>query len=99
MKSIVDYTNKLKDFFASNTALTKMEVLTIATESTQVNALPYTFSNPNIETDMVCVGMVLGTPSAKMSDWVVNTDTAGQAKISGTLSGSTTITIFLMKSR
>ena len=80
-------------------ALTTLECLVLSTGSTAVSALPYTFTNPDIETDMVCLKAVLGDPSAQLGDWTVNTDTAGSAVVSGTLSVSTTITLYMMKSR
>lgn len=78
-------------------ALEKCECLILSANG--ISALPYTFSNNAIETDMVCINSVLSNPSAQLSDWTVNTDTAGQATISGTISGSTNITIYMMKSR
>lgn len=69
------------------------------TGASAISSLPYTFTNENITTDMVCIKAELGTPSAQTSDWTVNTDTAGQAVISGSISGSTTLTLYLAKSR
>ena len=71
----------------------------VLTTSSAVSALPYTFTDAAIETDMVCIKAVLSSPSAQTGEWTVNTDTAGQAIISGTISGSTNITLYLMKSR
>lgn len=83
-----------------STAVAKCECLVLSTGNTQVSALPYDFTNSAIETDMVCINSVLGNPSAQVSEeWEVNTDTAGRARVSGTISGSTTITLYLMKSR
>lgn len=84
-------------FDSRDTAIAKCECLILSANG--VSALPYTFSNAAIETDMVCINSVLSNPSAQLSDWTVNTDTAGQATISGTISGSTNITIYMMKSR
>lgn len=83
------------DTNATNIAKCECLVLT----ASAVSALPYTFSNAAIETDMVCINSVLSNPSAQLSDWTVNTDTAGKATISGTISGSTNITLYMMKSR
>lgn len=80
-------------------AVSKCECLILSTGSTAVSALPYDFTNDAIETDMVCINSVLGNPSAQISDWTVNTDTAGRARITGSISGSTTITLYLIKSR
>lgn len=63
------------------------------------SSLPQTVNNANITTDMVCIHSELGTPSAQTSDWTINTDTAGQVTVSGSISGSTTLTLYLAKSR
>jgi len=84
-------------FDSRDTAIAKCECLILSANG--VSALPYTFSNAAIETDMVCINSVLSNPSAQLSDWTVNTDTAGKATISGTISGSTNITLYMMKSR
>ena len=80
------------------TKLSKTEVLIINVAS--FSSLPQTVSNANIESDMVVVNSVLGTPSAQIADWTVTTST-GSLTISGTsaISGSTTATLYLMKSR
>lgn len=78
--------------------LSKTEVLIINVSS--FSSLPQTVSDANIESDMVVVNSVLGTPSAQTADWTVTTST-GSLTISGTsaISGSTTATLYLMKSR
>jgi hypothetical protein len=82
---------------ANATAIAKCETLVLSASS--VSALPYTFTNSAIETDMVCINSVLSNPSAQLSDWTVNTDTAGSCVVSGTISGTTDIKLYLMKSR
>jgi len=84
---------------ANATAIAKCECLVLTASA--VSALPYTFSNAAIETDMVCIHSVLSNPSAQLADWTVNTDTAGSCVVSGSnaISGSTDITLYLMKSR
>lgn len=95
-----DSTNVKSKLDQLSEAITKCECLILSTGNTQVSALPYDFTNPAIETDMVCINSVLGNPSAQVSEeWEVNTDTAGRARVSGTISGSTTITLYLIKSR
>lgn len=79
-------------------SVVKDRVLVLSTSSA-VSALPYTFTDAAIETDLVCIQSNLSNPTAQTGDWTVNTDTAGQATISGTISGSTDITLYLMKSR
>jgi len=75
----------------------KCECLVLTQAS--ISALPVTISNAAIETDMVVINAVLSNPAAQTADWTVNTDTAGQATISGTISGTTDLTLYLMKSR
>ncbi len=63
-----------------------------------VSSLPVTISNNDITEDMVAMKATLGTPSAQTSDWTVDT-AEGSLTISGTVSGSTTLTLYLSKSR
>lgn len=79
------------------TSVGKLPVLVVTFSS--FSSLPQTVTNSNITTDMVCLKAVLGTPSAQTGDWTVNTDTAGQVTVSGSISGSTTLTLYLAKSR
>ena len=79
------------------TDVAKMKVLVV--DLGTVSSLPKTQTVSGIETDMVCIHSELGTPSAQQSTWTVNTDTAGQITISGTINGSTTVKLYLMKSR
>lgn len=75
---------------------TKSDCLVISVSS--FSAMPKTVSNSSITSDMVCVKAELGTPAAQMSDWTVTT-AAGSVTISGTISGSTTMKLYLAKSR
>jgi len=79
-----------------NDKISKTEVLIINVSS--FSSLPQTVSNSNIESDMVVVNSVLGNPSAQTADWTVTTSN-GSLTISGSISGSTTATLYLMKSR
>lgn len=63
-----------------------------------VSTLPITITNTAITADMVCVKAELGTPSAQTGDWTVTT-TDGQAVISGTISGSTTLKLYMIESK
>ena len=58
------------------------------------SSLPQTVSNAAITSDHVVVNSVLGTPSAQTGDWTVTTS-AGSLTIAGTISGSTTLTLYL----
>lgn len=66
---------------------------------TGITGLPVSYMDSRFDTDMVCIHAVLSNPSAQLDDWTVNTDTAGRCVISGSISGSTDITLYLMKSR
>lgn len=79
------------------TTASELRILKITFSS--FSSLPQTVTNSNITTDMVCIHSELGTPSAQTSDWTVNTDTAGKVAVSGSISGSTTLTLYLAKSR
>ncbi len=101
-KKIIDSTNltylwgKIKTLV--QTAVGKSETLVIDIAS--FSSLPKTVSNSNIESDMIAVNMILGTPSAQTGDWTITTAN-GRLTISGTsaISGSTTVTLYLTKSR
>ena len=62
------------------------------------SSLPKTVSNSNVTSDMVVIKAELGTPSAQTSDWDVTTSN-GSLGITGTISGSTTLKLYLAKSR
>lgn len=64
--------------------------------SSSFSSLPQTISNSNITADHVVINSVLSNPSAQTGDWTVTT-TSGSLTISGTISGSTTITLYLMR--
>ena len=65
-------------------------VLTIPSFS----SLPQTISDAAITDKHVCLKAELGTPSAQRGDWTVTTST-GSLTISGSISGSTTATLYL----
>ena len=62
-----------------------------------ISSLPKTITNAKVLKDMVVVHSELGTPSAMTSEWTVNTDTAGQFTIRGTISGSTTLKLYFIE--
>ena len=74
----------------------KLEALVI--DCGTVSSLPRTVTDANIEDDMVVLNSEIGTPSAQTGDWTVTTS-AGSLTVSGTISGSTTLKLYLMKSR
>lgn len=77
-------------------AIAKCEVLEISVAS--FNALPHTITNSDIEDDMKVVNSVLSNSSAQLSDWTVTTS-SGSLTISGSINGTTTAILYLMKSR
>lgn len=59
-----------------------------------ISVLPATISNANILASHVVLEALFGTPSAQTGDWTVATS-AGSLTISGNISGSTTLTLYL----
>ena len=76
--------------------LTNVLVISVSSFS----SLPKTVTNSNITSDMVVLKAELGTPSAQTADWDVSTSD-GLLQITGTnaISGSTTLKLYLAKSR
>ena len=70
----------------------------LALSVSSVSSLPQTISNSKITADMQAVGCVLSNPLAQTGDWTVTTS-AGSAQISGTISGTTDITLYLANIR
>ena len=64
------------------------------------SSLPKTYTNSNITSDMVVLKAELGTQASQTADWTVTTSN-GSLQITGTsaISGSTTLKLYLMKSR
>ena len=58
------------------------------------SSLPQTVSNSSITAKHEVVSWVVGTPSAQTGDWTWTT-AAGSVTISGNISGSTTLTLWL----
>lgn len=80
----------------AETAAELREALVITVAS--FSSLPQTVSNADITSDMVVVNSVLDTPSAQTGDWTVTTSD-GSLTVAGDISGSTALTLYLMKSR
>lgn len=62
-----------------------------------INTLPVTIANANIKYDMVVVGYKFGTPDAFVSRLIVNT-ASGSVELSGTISGTSTVELWLASS-
>lgn len=74
-------------------AISQIKCLVI---SSSFSALPQTITNANITSNHVVINSVLSNPSAQTDDWTVTTSN-GSLSISGSISGSTTITLYLMR--
>lgn len=61
-----------------------------------VSSLPRTIANSAVTENHVLSEAVLGTPNVQISDWTVTT-TNGSVVISGSISGSTTLRLFLTR--
>ena len=73
-----------------------VQVLKISKSS--VSSLPTTISNAAITADMEVIHSVLSNPAAQAGDWTVTTS-AGSASISGSISDTTNITLYLAVTR
>ena len=67
---------------------------TLVLTSGSFSSLPQTINNSAIRSDHVVVNSVLSNPSAQTGDWTVTTS-SGSLTISGSISGSTTVTLYL----
>lgn len=102
MGDMIGATPPINDTVASeNTVYSSAKVETmkvvVATKAS-VSSLPTTISDAKITSDHVLLNSVLSNPSAQTGDWTVTTS-AGQAVISGTISGTTDITLYLAPQR
>lgn len=79
---------------AVSAAVNEMKCLVIVSSS--FGTLPQTISNSKITSDHVVVNYVLSNINAQISDWTITTSN-GSLTISGSISGSTTLTLYLMK--
>jgi len=97
------YTTKIpataiSDIAESNLTPTIAQMATLVITKSSFSSLPLTITDANIESDMVVVNAVLGSPASQTGDWTVTTSN-GSLTVSGSISGSTTLTLYLMKSR
>ena len=76
-------------------ALVVADAITVSIAS--FNSLPKTVSNAAITADHIATHLEVGTPTAQVGEWTVTT-AAGSVTISGTISGSTTAQLVLVKS-
>lgn len=93
-QNVSDLTNDAGYQTASQVASAVNEAKVLQVDVAAFSSLPQTVSNSAITADHVVVNSVLGTPSAQTGDWTVTTS-AGSLTIAGTISGSTTLTLYL----
>lgn len=86
-------TYNIKDTTARNALENKILTLTVGAFS----SLPLTISNSKITADMVVLSCEFGTTEAIKSD-ITWTTSAGQLRLTGSMSGTTTAQIVLGKS-
>ena len=80
----------------SGVSIADLQLLVV--EKSSFSSLPQTISNANITSDMVVINSVLSNPSAQTGNWTVTTSN-GSLVISGSISGSTTLTLYLLEQR
>lgn len=73
-----------------------IEETVITVNLASFNSLPQTVNDAAITADHVPVLCELGTPIAQVGDWTVTT-AAGSVTVSGTISGSTTAKLVLIR--
>lgn len=71
---------------------------TVVVEIPSFSSLPQTHTDDRIKANHVVVNSILGTPSAQTGDWTVTTSD-GSLTVAGTISGSTTLTLYLNTAR
>ena len=96
-QAVSDLTNDSGYQTASQVASAVTEAKVLRIDIASFSSLPQTVSNANITSTMELINSVLGTPSAQTSDWTVTTGT-GTLTVSGSISGSTTLTLYLAES-
>ena len=69
---------------------------TVKVDVTLFSSLPQTVTDSRITADHSVVQSVLSNPAAQVGDWTVTTSD-GSLTISGSISGSTTLTLYLNK--
>ena len=66
--------------------------------TSSISSLPASFTVSGVNSNCVVVNSVLSHPSAQTSDWTVTTsnDATNNVTISGSISGSTTVTLYFV---
>lgn len=93
-QNVSDLTNDAGYQTASQVATAVSAAKVLQIDIASFSSLPQTVTDTSITADMVVVNSVLGTPSSQTGDWTVTTGT-GTLTVSGSISGSTTLTLYL----
>ena len=83
---------------SETTKIPMAEMAALVVTFASFSSLPVTLSNSSITADMVAVKGELSDPSAQTGDWTVTTSN-GSVQVSGSISGSTTLKLYLIHSR
>lgn len=82
----------------AGTLATEADTMIYVKTISNVSSLPITVSDSNITSDMVAVNATLSNQSAQIGDWTVSTS-KGSLTISGSISGTTNVTLYLQRSK
>lgn len=83
---------------AIDSGVTINDLKCLVVTSNSFNSLPQTIQNANVKSDHVLINSVLSNPSAMIGDWDITTNN-GTITISGSISGSTTVTLYFIEQR
>lgn len=95
-----DHLNKIENaLYADRNSISDLSDAIVANEviglyASSVSSLPYTISNAGITANHVVVNSVLSNPSAQTGNWTVTTS-SGSLTISGTINGTTNISLYI----
>ena len=83
---------------ATDSGVTASDLKCLVLSVSSFSSLPKTVSNANVTANHVVINSVLSNPSAQTGDWTITTS-SGSLTISGSISGSTTLTLYLIEQR
>lgn len=86
--------SSLLEFIGNRIATYDARVGVVQVTKASVSSLPTTITDSAIKSDHVAIEAVLSNPAAQKSNWTVTTSN-GNLTISGTISGTTDVTILL----
>ena len=95
------FKGKLDEVFAAQEqAYSKIETIVVSTTMTgDGSTVSATINDNKIESDMVVLNAVVSNLDAQKSDLSWSTNTPGRCTLSGQINGTTTVTLYLGKSR